>query len=163
MRFKEKNLKTAVVVSDTHGNRKFLDGLDGIFTESDYIFHLGDTSADGAYIRAKYPDKTYVVNGNCDPVKLGEDESVVKIENVKIFACHGHLLSVKHTLLKLAEKANGLGCKIALYGHTHRAREDEYSGVTLINPGCGTKYAAKSYLYLVINGEKAVPKIVTVD
>lgn len=163
MRFEEKILKTVTVVSDTHGNRKFLDGLDGVFAESDYIIHLGDTSADGAYIRAKYPDKTYVINGNCDPVKLGEDESVIEIENLKIFLCHGHLYSAKHTLSKLAARAKQLDCKIALYGHTHRAREDETDGVTLINPGCGVRYAAKSYLYLVVNGDKAVSKIVASD
>lgn len=156
-------MKTVITVSDTHGNKKFLESLDKIFAESDVIIHLGDTSADGGAVRTKYPDKTFVVNGNCDAVKLGDDERVLQIEDMKIFICHGHRYSVKHTLARLAERAKELGCGVALYGHSHRAREDELCGVTLINPGCGTRYAAKSYLYTVVNGDKAVHKIVPVD
>ncbi len=153
-------MKTIVVISDTHGNRRLLDGLDGIFAENDIIVHLGDTSSDGNYIRGKYPDKTYVINGNCDPVRLGDNEKVIAVEGVKIFACHGHAYSVKSTLTKLAAKAKEAGCSIALYGHTHRACETVIDGVTLLNPGAGKKYCENSYLYIVINGEKAVYKTV---
>lgn len=155
-------MKKITVVSDTHGNRRALDGLDTIFSESDIIIHLGDTSADGSYIQAKFP-KVLLLNGNCDPVKLGEDERVIEVEGVKIFACHGHLYSAKTTLSKLALRAKELGCKIALYGHTHRAREDFIDGVTLINPGALYRYGEKSYLYLVINGEKFTAKTVPLN
>ena len=155
-------MKTAVVLSDTHGYRQGIDELNGILAESDYIIHLGDTSSDGNYIRSRYPEKTILLNGNCDLIKLGDDERVIQIEGVKIFACHGHLYSVKSTLLRLARRAKELDCKIALYGHTHSAREDESEGVTLLNPGCGTRYGTRSYLYLVVNGEKFTHKIVHV-
>ena len=155
-------MKTAVVVSDTHGYRRGLEELDGIFAENDYIIHLGDTSSDGNYLRSLYPEKTILLNGNCDIVKLGDDECVLQIEGVKIFACHGHLYSVKSTLSRLAERAKQLGCRLALYGHTHDAREDEIDGVTLINPGCGTRYGSRSYLYLIVNGEKFTHKIVPI-
>lgn len=154
-------MKTAVVVSDTHGFRRGLDELDGIFAENDIIIHLGDTSSDGGYIRSRYPEKTHVLNGNCDLSKIGEDEEIIQIENVKIFACHGHLYSVKSTLARLAKRAKELDCSVALYGHTHRAREDEIDGVLLLNPGCGTRYSARSYLYLIINGDKITYKTVT--
>ena len=153
-------MKTAIVLSDTHGFRRGIDELEGIFSESDYIIHLGDTSADGNYIRARFPDKTFVLNGNCDFPPLGEDEEILCIEGVKIFLCHGHRYSVKSTLLRLADKAKKEGCSLALYGHTHSAREDEIDGVTLINPGCGTRYGQRSYLYLVINGDKFTYKTV---
>ena len=154
-------MKKIVVLSDTHGYRKTFDELDGIFAESDIIIHLGDTSADGSIIRSKYPNKTHLLNGNCDPLPIGEDEEILEVEGVKIFACHGHRYSVKCTLTRLAKRAEELGCKIALYGHTHRAREDEIDGVTLINPGACTRYFTRSYLYLVINGDKIVSKCVT--
>jgi putative phosphoesterase len=139
-----------------------IDSLDQLFAENDYIIHLGDTSSDGGYIRGKYPEKTYVVNGNCDLDKLGEDEIVLEIEGVRIFACHGHKYSVKYTHSKLLERARELNCSIALYGHTHRADIDEEGDVTLINPGCMTRYSQKSYLYLVLNNKKATYKIVEI-
>lgn len=156
-------MKKIVVVSDSHGNRAALDGLDNIFAESDFIFHLGDTSSDGGYIRAKYPDKTVVINGNCEMFSVGEKETVSDIEGVKILACHGHLYSVKTTLSRLAERAKELDCRIALYGHTHDARESEINGVTLLNPGTLSRYADKSYLYLVINDGKFTQKIVRIN
>ena len=152
-------MKTIVVVSDTHGNRKFLFLLDGIFSENDIIIHLGDTSGDGGYLRGKYPDKTRVINGNCDLMKLGEDEEIIEVEGVKIFACHGHRYSVKTTLSKLAAEAKRNGCRLALYGHTHCAREDEIDGVTLLNPGCGARYSQNGYLYIVVNGDKVTYKL----
>ena len=78
-------MKKITVVSDSHGNRRDLDGLDGIFSESDIIIHLGDTSTDGSYVKAKFP-QTVFVNGNCDPAKLGENEKVLQVEGIKIFA-----------------------------------------------------------------------------
>lgn len=152
-------MKTAVVISDSHGNMSALNALDGVFAESDFIIHLGDTSSDGSRIRAKYPDKTIIINGNCDMLKLGEDEKVLEIENVKIFLTHGHLYSVKTTLSKLAARAAELNCALALYGHTHAAREDEKDGVTLINPGNLYRYSTDNgYCYLVVNGGKFVAK-----
>lgn len=153
-------MKTVTVLSDTHGNRRALEKLDVVLSESDYIIHLGDTSADGAYLRHMYGAKTFVVNGNCDNMKLGEDELVIDIEGVKIFATHGHLYSAKQTLSKLAARAKELGCAIVLYGHTHSAREDVIDGITLINPGCMTRYSQNSYCYLVINGARFTHKIV---
>ena len=156
-------MKKIIVVSDSHGNRQALDGLDGIFAESDYIIHLGDTSSDGAYIRHIYPDKTVVINGNCDFMPVGEKEKILDIEGVKILCCHGHAYSVKSTLSRLASRAKELDCSIALYGHTHDAKESEIDGVTLINPGTLSRYSQKSYLYLVINGGKFTQKIVRIN
>ena len=95
-------------------------------------------------------------------MKLGDNEKVLTIEGVKIFACHGHRYGVKQSLVKLAARAKELGCTIALYGHTHDAREDVIDGVTLLNPGTGSRYSQQSYIYLVINGGKAVHKIVQI-
>ncbi len=153
-------MKTCVVLSDTHGNMGAVEKLDGILSECDYIIHLGDTSGDGAKILKKYPHKTYLINGNCDPLRCGENELTIEIEGVRIFATHGHLYSAKSTLLKLAQRAKSLKCGLVLYGHTHRAREDEIDGVTLVNPGTMSRYSRQSYLYLVINGEKTVTKTV---
>ena len=156
-------MKTIVVLSDTHGNRRDIEGLFPIMDESDMIIHLGDTSQDGNYIKNRFPDKTYLINGNCDLVGLGENEMVIEIEKVKVFACHGHRYSVKQTTAKLVERAKELGCALALYGHSHRADEREIDGVLTVNPGTMSRYSKKSYCYLVINGEKAVATVVYTD
>ncbi len=153
-------MKTIVAVSDSHGNRTALDKLGTVFAECDLIIHLGDTSADGNYIRKSFPDKTHVINGNCDMQKLGEDEEVIEVEGVKIFACHGDKYGVKYGYSRLAEKAALKGCGVALFGHTHSPTEESIGGVLAFNPGTLSRYGRNTYLYLVINGEKAVGKIV---
>ena len=155
-------MKTLVVISDTHGNMRQITGLKPIFEECDYIVHLGDTSGDGSHIRKDFKDKTILINGNCDPIKLGEDEKVIEVENVRIFATHGHLYSAKTTNLKLIHRAKELNCSVVLYGHTHRACEEYDDGILVVNPGTLSRYSENSYCYLVINGEKAVATIVPV-
>lgn len=153
-------MKTVAVISDTHGNRAAIDKLDGIFAECDFIIHLGDTSSDGMYVAKKFPGKTYIVNGNCDLSRLGEDEITIKIEDTSIFACHGDRYGVKRTYERVAAKAAQECCRVALFGHSHRADEREEGGVMLFNPGTLSRYSRNTYLYLVINGDKAVGKIV---
>lgn len=67
-------MKTIVILSDTHGFRRGIDEIEHLFAENDMVIHLGDTSADGNYIRTKFPAKTIVINGNCDLPALGDDE-----------------------------------------------------------------------------------------
>ena len=156
-------MKSIIVVSDSHGNRAALDKLSGVFEESDYIIHLGDTSSDGYYIAKQFPEKTYLLNGNCDLTKLGHSELTLQIENVSIFACHGDAYGVKRGLDRLAYKAREEGCTVALFGHTHTPTEQCLGGVALFNPGTMSRYSRNTYLYLAINGDKAVGKIVEVN
>jgi putative phosphoesterase len=93
-------------------------------------------------------------------MKVGQDKLVLQVEEVKIFACHGDAYSVKTMLSRLAYAAEEEGCTVALYGHTHIAREDVMGDVTLFNPGTLSRYSQKTYLYLVIHENKAVGKIV---
>ncbi len=156
-------MKTVIVVSDSHGNRRAIDSLDGVMAESDYVIHLGDTSGDGDYIRKKYPDKTFVINGNCDIFPTGQDELVLEIEKVRILAVHGHKFGVKSSLTRLCLAASEKNCSVALYGHSHSPREDSINGILLCNPGTLSKYSRQSYGYLVINGDKAVFKNVFIN
>ena len=153
-------MKTITVISDSHGNRAAFEKLNTIFTESDYIIHLGDTSSDGEFLAKQFPGKTYLVNGNCDWAKFGKNELVLQVEGVKIFACHGDAYGVKQDLARLAKKAAEEGCQIALFGHTHEATAKKVRGVTMFNPGTLSRYSKNSYLYLVVTDDKAVGKIV---
>ena len=61
-------------------------------------------------------------------------------------------------------KAADEGAAIALYGHTHEAREDSEGGVTLFNPGTLSRYTfTRSYLYLAVYDGKFTGKIVTLQ
>lgn len=152
-------MKKIVVLSDTHGNIAAIEKLFPVFAESDMIIHLGDTSSDGQVIRRNFPEKTYLLNGNCDFAKLGESEIVLQVENVKIFACHGDRYGVKRGYDNIAYKVEQEGCKVALFGHTHAPIEKILGGVQLFNPGTLSRYSENTYLYLVVTGDKAVGKI----
>lgn len=155
-------MKSVIVLSDSHGNRTAIDKLFPLLSECDYIIHLGDTSSDGQYIKKAFGEKVYLINGNCDFMKLGQDEITLEIEGVKIFACHGDRYGVKYAYDRLAYRAEELSCSVALFGHTHRATEFQIGGVTLFNPGTLSRYSENSYLYLVLDKGKAVGKIVNI-
>lgn len=156
-------MKTIIVISDSHGNRSVFEEMNTVLEECDYIIHLGDTSSDGFYLKKQFPDKTYLLNGNCDMTKFGVQELVLEIEGVRIFACHGDAYGVKTGYDRLAQKAREEDCSVALFGHTHKAGERSINGVKLFNPGTLSRFSEHSYLYLVIADGKAVGKLVKVN
>lgn len=152
-------MKTFVVLSDSHGRCKAMGKLSPLFAENDYIIHLGDGSSDMRGVFGEYPEKTYVLKGNCD-FSYGTEECVIEAEGLSILCCHGHRYGVKSGLKRLSARAKELGCEIALYGHTHRADVQEVDGVLCINPGSAGSYSEPSYCYLVLHNKKATPTIV---
>ena len=110
-------------------------------------------------IRTAFGDKCIRLRGNCD-LSYAEDEVTIDTGTMSVFCCHGHQYGVYSDLKRLAARARELGCKVALYGHTHTARVEEVDGVRTVNPGAIADYVSPSYAYLVINGEKAVATIV---
>lgn len=156
-------MKTVCVLSDSHGNTSAIEKLFPIFAECDYIIHLGDYVTDGLKIKKAFGEKVYLLNGNCDAIKIGADELTLEIEGVKIFACHGDKYGVKSGYDKLAYRAEELLCGVALFGHTHCATEIKVGNTLLFNPGNLTRYTTNSYLYLILNDGKAVGKIVEIN
>ena len=153
-------MKTFVILSDSHGrNRRRLQEMEPLFAENDYIVHLGDGSADLREVFSRYPEKTYLCRGNCDPC-YGEEEIVIGAEGLSVLCCHGHRYGVKSGLTRLAARAKELGCEVALYGHTHRAGIESVDGVLCVNPGAFGEYAEPSYCYLVLHRGKATPTLV---
>lgn len=154
-------MKTAVVISDTHGHTENLSAIARVLDEADYIFHLGDGRYDMREAEEKYPEKVYTFKGNCDFCG-GLREAEIEIEGVKIFACHGDMYRVKSEPFTLAEEAKKRGAAVALYGHTHNAAIEEIGGVTLVCPGTMKfpLYVGGTYAYLVICGDKCTATIV---
>ncbi len=151
-----------ILLSDTHGNRKGIDGLEPLIAENDLVVHLGDGAADMREIARRYPDKVYQCAGNCDLFSPYPQEGVLEVEYLKIFYCHGHRYGVKRELTELAQEAKARGCEIALYGHTHTPLVSVVDGVTLINPGSLRLPAdvGGTYCYLVVHKREFTPTIV---
>ena len=152
-------MKTFVILSDSHGRYKNVQKIAPLFSENDYIVHLGDGSSDMRPYLSQYPEKLFVMKGNCD-FSYGMEETVIEAEGLSVLCCHGHRYGVKRGLETLAARAKELNCEIALYGHTHRAGIETVDGVLCINPGSVGEYAAPSYCYLVLQKGKATPTIV---
>ena len=153
-------MKTIVAISDSHGNAQALHQLKGLFSECDFIVHLGDGARDMKDFYNDFGNKIYQVNGNCDVLSFGLKHFVLEVEKVKILLTHGDEYGVKSGLSRLVNFAKELGCRVVLYGHTHEAKIQEINDVLLINPGSLSYFTAeKSIAYVVINGEKVVAKI----
>lgn len=152
-------MKTFVIVSDSHSRMGAVGRVKHLFPENDYLIHLGDGSGDMRPVLYEFPEKTYILKGNCD-FKYGEEECVIEAEGVSILCCHGHKYGVKHDLARLAAHAKERGCTVALYGHTHIADISTVDGVLCVNPGSIGDYAAPSYCFMAVHQGKVTPTIV---
>ena len=150
-------MKTAVILSDTHGNFSAIDKLLPIMNEANFVIHLGDHDSDILSYRKELKDKIVSVKGNCDG---GSDEQILNVEGVKILITHGNLYGVKQSLYKLTLRAKELGVSAVFYGHTHQAQIDFIDGIQFVNPGAMTRFSEKSYCYAVFYGGKLTAKIV---
>ncbi|MBO7369265.1 MAG: metallophosphoesterase [Clostridia bacterium] len=152
-------MKTAIVLSDTHGNKKDLYKLEGVIGEADHVFHLGDGYYDLNVFGNDVLKKTTRVKGNCDAVN-GDIDRLIEIEGVKIYLTHGDLYGAKRGVDKLYYKAKEVGADVVFYGHSHVAKIDEYDGVTIANPGTITRYSTKkTFIYAVFHEGKFTLKI----
>lgn len=139
--------------------------LHAVYTEEpDLVFFLGDGERDADALAQRYPLlPVNSVRGNCDlcssvPLKL-----CIPLGGHRIFAAHGHYFDVKHDpeLLALRYAAKLEQADIVLFGHTHRAYQDERGGMLLLNPGpCGSIYA--SYGRIFLEGDSVCADIVRI-
>ena len=127
-----------IVVSDSHCERGMLLSLAEEITvrgDIDAIIHLGDVESDAKWLHERLNKPVYSVPGNCDFNLHDPAERVITLEGVDMLLCHGHTLRVKYTLDSLVYRAEELGVKLALFGHTH-LRCLRYEGrALLLNPG----------------------------
>lgn len=121
-----------LIVSDTHGRISRLDELIAYRRsmlkagEVLTLIYLGDGLNDLFSCRHYDDIIVYAVRGNCDALDrfspYGEEIPLYRtldLGGLKIFACHGHTLSVKSTRDELCRQASLSGADIALFGHTH--------------------------------------------
>ena len=123
-----------IVISDTHRDfrtlRRIVDKHRG---EAGLFLHLGDGAREIDDLLALYPDLPFeAVRGNCDFASRWPITHVTMAEDVKIFLCHCYTF---HSVGEIAAQARKNGCRIALYGHTHRGDTHYDEGIYVMNPG----------------------------
>ncbi len=154
-------MKTILAFSDSH-NSPLPQKLKDVAAESDFLFFLGDGSSG---LKDLLLHKNFhAVDGNCDKPAFGKEE-IIETEGLRILITHGHVYSVKRSLLPLTLRAKELQCDVVFYGHTHIAAVDECDGITMICPGSVAYSFNKppSYAYAVAHNGKITIKIVNIS
>lgn len=133
-----------LVISDSHGNIQRIRHVVGFMEKikADAIIHCGDWDNQESVVevsKAKIP--VYGVLGNADynpfvegklrELKIVYDPDLLEIEisSKKILVCH-----FPGRLIQEIDKAKRI-FDIAFHGHTHRKKEEVYTGTKVINPG----------------------------
>lgn len=132
---------TIAIVSDVHGATRKMNALLDAMPPVDALCFLGDLEQDGEYLTYGMQEKCprariTTVAGNNDPFSRLPGTVVEDFGGVRVMITHGHLFrGVRLHRRTLAARAQALGCALALYGHTHAAKDESIGGVRLINPG----------------------------
>ncbi|CAM3821573.1 metallophosphoesterase family protein [Alkalicoccus chagannorensis] len=122
-----------LIMSDSHGwDQEVKEVVERHRSEVDGIFHCGDSELSAA--SAALQD-VQTVRGNCDMDHHLPNEISETVEGLRVFAAHGHLLSVKTTSMNLLYKADEEQADLVCFGHTHTPTAVQSDGTVLINPG----------------------------
>ncbi len=143
-----------VVISDTHGNQKFL--RKALINENtfNYVFHLGDDFDD--------LDFNEDVIGGADVLRVPGifhpgylDRSIPAKQAISINDISMLLIHNINDLVKIQSDV-----KIVFYGHTHKPAIDSSGGVYFVNPGHlkqeHHRGSDASYLVVAIEGKEIV-------
>ena len=156
-----------LIASDIHGSlyygKKLIEQIKK--EEPDKVIFLGDILYHGPRIDLpndynpkelikllnEYKDKIISVRGNCDSevdqmvleFPIMADYMILTINDLTIFATHGHLYDVENIPFK--------GIDVVLSGHTHVQKCDKYDNYVHMNPGSVSIPKENSYHgYMVV-------------
>lgn len=140
-----------IIVSDSHSRKSNLEAVFEAENCFSAVIHLGDGASDMQHISRYTNGKpVYQIKGNCDYYDDSPKRFISYFDKLKFFSCHGDAYNVKTTLISLFYAAKEYDCKLALYGHTHRAHKEFFDGICLFNPG---SIANGEYGILEVDGE----------
>lgn len=137
------------IVSDTHRDKEAITKITRVLKDCDLIIHAGDNFVDGIELHKAMKKPVFGVVGNCD-FEAREEELELEIESFKFYITHGHLYKVKNTTEFLEKKAQQLGAKVVIYGHSHEANILLKDEILYINPGSPSKPRGKNVPTLAI-------------
>lgn len=154
----------ALIVSDSHGLREPLQEISNRHrNEVDIMIHCGDSELE---LDAKELKDYKVVRGNCDFRGEFPDEVILGEQDFTLYATHGHLHSIKQTLLKLHYRCREVGATIACFGHSHVLGAEVIDGILFVNPGSillPRMRNEKTYAIIDTDGKSATVHFYTVD
>ncbi|MDE7299884.1 MAG: YfcE family phosphodiesterase, partial [Lachnospiraceae bacterium] len=112
-------VKHILVISDTHGQFRYLDELREKTARPDYIIHLGDVARDQDYVSALFGCPVDMVAGNNDFFTELPGEFTIREGKHVILLTHGHGYSVSGGTDRIVRRAAALGADTVMFGHTH--------------------------------------------
>ncbi len=125
-----------LVFSDSHGHSRTIKEALMMHPDAHTVIHLGDGERDLNGLGDLLAGKNLVqVCGNCDFASQLPPMQIVTVANTGILCTHGHFEGVKFGTEALEAKAENLGVRIALYGHTHQSVTRYRDGLYIMNPG----------------------------
>ncbi|WP_059171317.1 metallophosphoesterase [Bacillus sp. FJAT-27445] len=145
-------MKKVLVVSDSHGLEAPLSVIKERHSDVDVFIHCGDSELP----KDDKALKGYItVGGNCDFNPGYPNEEIIEVEGKKIFVTHGHLFSVKSTLMNIQYRAREVGADMVCFGHSHLLGAEMSGGILFMNPGSlRLPKGMKERTYLILKVEK---------
>jgi putative phosphoesterase len=116
------------IISDTHGLLRpaAIEALRG----SDRILHAGDVGAPEILEALARIAPVSAVRGNVDAGSWAHG-----LPETEVVEIHGVSIYMLHDIARLDLKPEAAGFRVVLYGHSHRPKIEEKSGVLYLNPG----------------------------
>ncbi|SFB16647.1 MULTISPECIES: metallophosphoesterase [unclassified Bacillus (in: firmicutes)] len=153
-----------LILSDSHGDVESLAKIKNQYVHSvDMMIHCGDSELDA---QSEVMEGFKAVRGNCDYDGRYPKETIEKCGGITFYATHGHLHSVKTTLMNLYYRAKEVEANVVCFGHSHILGVEMIEGILFINPGSillPRKRIEKTYVLLEVENDKAIVKIFEVD
>lgn len=123
------------LISDTHGDVFIAEKAIKAMGDIDLLLHAGDTYLDAKLLHTMTGVDVVAVKGNTDFNCEAASETILTVENRKIFLTHGHKYNVKFGIDKLYYKALETDSDIVVFGHSHIPIYAKENGIVFINPG----------------------------
>lgn len=122
-----------LIISDSHGWTEELETVKQRHKdEVDYMIHCGDSELPNT---SPEISGFVTVRGNCDHKDQFPEEASVTACGRKLFVTHGHLYSVKSTLMNLYYRAKEVQADIVCFGHSHLLGMECIDDILFLNPG----------------------------
>ncbi|MDE7424130.1 MAG: metallophosphoesterase [Lachnospiraceae bacterium] len=123
-----------MIVSDTHGNNRYLNKAIEEAGAFDLFLHLGDLEGSEHFIDAFVQSKKEMIAGNNDYYVDYPNEKIIEVAGYRIWMTHGHRYQVYTGVSFLRDAAIKKGVDIVLFGHIHQPYLEQ-EDLIILNPG----------------------------